>query len=93
MSARFTKVCEEQVNSVKVAYYLAEGEVDTGEGVYPRFGAAIETEAGERAAYPDIFGERGAAEAFVRELARGPVTPTTLLDIVSDRLYALEREG
>ena len=90
MSPRFTKLFEEEVNSVKVAYFLAECETDTGEGVYPRFGAAIETEAGERATFPDIFANRDAAASFVGELARGHVTPTTLRDIVSDRLYAME---
>ena len=75
MSARFTKLCESRIGSVKITYSLAECEVDTGEGVFHRYGAAIETGQGERAAYPDIFGEREAAEAFVRELARGLVTP------------------
>lgn len=92
MSARFTKLCESRIGSVKITYSLAECEVDTGEGVFHRYGAAIETGQGERAAYPDIFGEREAAEAFVQELARGLVTPATLFDIVSDRLYAMEED-
>lgn len=87
MNIQYTKLFESKVNSQKVTYLLTESEIDTGEGVFTRYGAAIEMEDGERAVFLDIYGERGRTEVFIHRLWQGLVTPVTLFDIVSDRLY------
>lgn len=90
MKTQYTKLFDRVVKSKRISYLLTESQVDTGEGVFTRYGAAIEAEDGERALAPDLYGDRPRAEAFVGTLAEGQVTPVTLLDIASDRLYAEE---
>ncbi len=90
MTTQYTKLFDRVVKSKRVSYLLTESRVDTGEGVFTRFGVAIEMEGGEHAVAPDLYGDRPRAEAFVGALAEGQVTPVTLLDIAADRLYAEE---
>lgn len=90
MAARQTKLFTQPFENGVISYYLTESEITTDEGSFTRFGAMVEKSDGERAQALDIFGDRQKANSFIHELSDGLVTPVTLLDIVSDRLYAEE---
>lgn len=90
MAVRNIKLFTQPFGNGEISYYLTESEITTEEGSFTRFGAMVEKSDGERAQALDIFGDRQKANSLIRELSDGLVTPVTLLDVVSDRLYAQE---
>ncbi len=90
MNPRYTKLYTEPFEGGDVTYYLTESEIAAEEGTFTRFGAMVEKSDGERAEVLDIFGDRRRAERLISKLRRNLVTPATLLDVVSDELYADE---
>ncbi len=90
MAVRFEKLFTQPFGDGILSYYLTESEIATEEGSFTRFGAMVEKSDGERAQVLDIYADPQKANSFIHELSDGLVTPATLLDIVSDRLYAQE---
>lgn len=80
------KLLETYVAGFTVAYSVTESEVTTDTGTYTRYGVLVEKSDGEHAGFADIFPTRAQAVDFLTQLHRCQVTPTSLGDIVYDRL-------
>lgn len=90
MVSRNTMLFTRPFENGVLSYYLTESEITTEEGAFTRFGALVEKSDGERAQVLDIFGDRQKTSSLIRELSDGLVTPTSLFDVVNERLYLEE---
>ena len=80
------KICEADFSGFSVSYSLTTCRLPQELGGAIRYGVRLEKSDGDFSEFTDVFAERGEALEFIGQLCRCEVTPTTLADIVYDRL-------
>ncbi len=80
------KICEADFSGFSVSYSLTMRRLPQELGGVTRYGVRLEKSDGDYSEFTDVFGKRGEALDFIEQLCRCEVTPTTLEDIVYDRL-------
>lgn len=86
MKTKYTKLMMARVSGMTLSYFLTEAQVEIDGRPRLRYGAAVETQGGDRAEVTDMYSEKAPAEEFISKLRRCLVTPVTLKDVAYDEL-------